>query len=176
MAYINNYKILQNAFRSQNTVVNKINGGNIDPQVKKKSYEELLDIIDELNCKLNTLQKEFSEYKEVKEKCNVKEEEKQKTPKVKKEEKPLNGGDEKTEEILLSITEEQESEVEDYSESDTSSDEIPEMTILQGGADANEILEDLNNFQSNYFAKNKTKPALKGGFINFDSGFKFYPY
>ena len=185
MTYKNTYKFLQNVLELEDAAIarsnNKMNGGSIQTRsskivsskyVRREEYNELVRELDKLKCQLESIQTrgllkknmkggaddEEYEMKDVVPKPEIKEESQK--PEIKEE----SIGD---------------SSDDDQEKSDSSSSiEEEEFTpILEGGADANDILKELGDFNSYYMNSVKeSKPVLKGGFEISSNQFNWYPY
>lgn len=63
------------------------------------------------------------------------------------------------------------------SEEESNDEEDFEVPSLEGGADADEILKELGDFNNSYFRSIQSdKPVLKGGAMTSSGKFNYYPY
>lgn len=206
MTYKNTYKFLQNVLeledvrssnelsRSSNELSrtgissrsdHKMKGGSITSKyVRREEYDELVREIDKLKCQLESIQmkknmkgggtddidKSINSVDEYELTDVVPENEKPKTDI--KEDHSLESFS-----IGSSIADVNTSE-QGKTDSSSSSIEEEEFTpTLEGGADANDILKELADF-NNYYVNSvkESKPVLKGGFEVSSNQYNWYPY
>lgn len=183
---------------------NKMNGGSLQTRsskavsskyVRREEYDELVRELDKLKCQLEAIQTrgllkknmkggaDDEEY-EMKDAAPEPEKKKQPPKPVVKEESPKPEIKEQPSELEIkeeypveSLDNDIEDDDQDKSDSSSSVEEEEFTPTLEGGADANDILKELGDFNNYYMNSVKeSKPALKGGFEVSSSQFNWYPY
>lgn len=207
MTYKNTYKFLQNVLeledvrssnelsRSNNELSrtgissrsdHKMKGGSITSKyVRREEYDELVREIDKLKCQLESIQMK----KNMKgggtddvDKSINSVDEYELTDVVPENEKPKTDikEDHSLESFSIGSSNNTDINTSEQGKTDSSSSSIEEeefIPTLEGGADANDILKELADF-NNYYVNSvkESKPVLKGGFEVSSNQYNWYPY